>query len=244
MYKSNLKKKLFAALATVCAFVLLLVGIPFAAAPASAAETPEIQPMGTYIPDVPKCLTYKEYCAAVFEYYGDNAEDTYMHLGTNINTNYGYSVKTGYKHTVIGIPYTGYSSLSSKYYWIRAFTTVNSQLYQSNLAYVSKSEGSSKSLTKSINSGVLSRRTWYDYSYDSTGKSKVYFTCVYNGEYKSDVLGISLGKKVTYSTEVAGVTFEVHVYDYQVSLRVSKAINCGLYSEADTGIGGFAFAVE
>ena len=196
------KKKLYASFVTVCALVLLFAGIPSVTSLASSAETSEIQPMGTYTPDVPKCEISSEYCAAIYEYCGDNADNTYMHLGYNINTNYGYATKTGSTHTVVAIPNTGVSTIVSKYYWIQAYTTVNGSLYQSNLVYVTKTASAAKQTTQSVNSGTLTKRTWYDYSYDSTGKSTVYFTCVYNGEFISEDTTISPGGKVTYSTEV------------------------------------------
>ena len=244
MKKESTQKKFVALFATVCAFVLLLVGIPFAAAPASAAET-----RGTYIPTNPTFkITDKYYAAVRTHYYGDiDATETYMHLGTSVNTNGGYEVVDGYDYSMIEIPINSAGSVYPQYKWIRAYTKVNNIVYQSDTYYTyQRSWASGLNVHDFVTNGTLSTTTRTE-SCNFNGKTAVNATFVYNGKavnFNGAIPADGQSAIQATSPEIDGYKLTVTFYQDHYDLRLTKGsgtITCAQYSSEGSYLGGFAF---
>ena len=245
MYKSNLKKKLFAALATVCAFVLLLVGIPFATSSASAAET-----RGTYIPDKPTMTRYAGNVAVKAKYTGDNnpPSGSITSLSFGDNTNLSHSVKyvQSNSYTEVRIPSVNAKGVTPGYFWVRSTTKIDNTYYQSDPRYLGVSDvfNATHTVVGRITSGSLRRNVAQNLYYSADGFSSVYFTCVYDGEmYDASIFIPSAGTKRTVNIDTDTVDFTVDIYSDHVSVSASQTISCSDISGSGSGIGGFAFGL-
>lgn len=139
MKKERTKKKFVALFATVCAFVLLLVGIPFAAAPASAAET-----RGTYIPDKPTMVRTAGYAAVKTVFTGDenfpSGAETSLSFGNNTNLNQSTRYVSGNSYTEVEIPDVNSKGIGPNYFWARSTTKLDNVYYQSDPLYIGVSD--------------------------------------------------------------------------------------------------------
>ena len=234
------KKKFVALFAMVCAFVLLLVGIPFAAAPASAAET-----RGTYIPTKPTIDSVANGAIMSMTYTGDVCDygTNYLYLGENINPNYGYRTVEGSVYSEVLIPYEGISSISSRYPWVRSIAKIGDMTYQSDTLYLSSfTYPLNGTIEGSITSGTLNT-ILQGLDFDSTGKTQVVCTCVYNGRWETKVINIPTTSG-TYNPEsitVWGMPFGVLVFKDQVQVKTTLPLTCSTYSYDGSYTGGFAF---
>ena len=232
------KKKFVALFATVCAFVLLLVGIPFAAAPASAAET-----RGTYIPTNPTVTVENHAAAATMHYYGDvGAENTYMLLGSNVNPNYGSTRKEGWQYDEVVIPVNSNGSFGAHYKWVRAYTKVNGIEYSSDTYYAYMNTWT---LGHAIDgykiSGALTPYYYEGIPYDSTGKTKINISCVYNGYVGDCTIDIPASGINSDYVILNGVTLTVFVSPGSVAVKSSVNLTCNQYSYVGSYYAGFAF---
>ena len=238
MKKESTQKKFVALFATVCAMVLLLVGIPFAAAPASAAET-----RGTYIPTKPTIDPVADGAIMSMTYTGDVCDfgTNYLYLGENINPNYGYRTVEGSVYSEVLIPYEGISSISSRYPWVRSIAKIGDMTYQSDTLYLSSfTYPLNGTIEGSITSGTLNT-ILQGLDFDSTGKTKVVCTCVYNGRYITETIPIPSSGYENRPITVWGMPFGVFVYKDQVQVKTTLPLTCSTYSYDGSYTGGFAF---
>ena len=219
MYKSNLKKKLFAALAAVCAFVLLLVGIPFAAAPASAAEMPEIQPM-TEPCNCGVGVKYERWDAVVVATYtGHTAnctmyeESQYIFLGSNINPNYGSKRVSGNVYTEVRVPPINGQNIYT-YPWMRPSVSEYLERYQTHHILGSFTGSSYYAVTDSITTGYITTSARSLSMPD--GWTRASCDLVYNTE----VTEITIQSGRTTKTFVGDIQLEVTGLSNAVTIKI------------------------
>ena len=239
------KKKFVALFAMVCAFVLLLVGIPFAAAPASAAET-----RGTYIPDKPQMLRYAGNAAVKTVFIGDenlpSGAETSLSFGNNTNLNQSTRYVSGNSYTEVEIPDVNSKGIGPNYFWARSTTKLDNVYYQSDPLYIGVSD------IFNAKYPVAGRVVSGNFGIDGTivaslpAGTNIYFCSFIYQTWCFDFA-------VTRDTEGTVIAHELTGDAYQITLRYSTKNDtfillapwdftaASLTNSVTSGTGGFAF---
>ena len=235
------QKKWFAAIGVALALLMAAVGIPVGIS-ASAAETAEIQPMGTYIPDTPRCEPNAHYAAISFNYIGEagpSPSDTYISFGNNSNLSSPTKTVYGNSYSEVGIPSVGSNGLTYRYFWARVTSKVNGTFYDSSVTYFSQTSAADiigSPVLASIVSGSINANQWYTVNVNLAGKSVVYCSLVYSGKVYDFVCNVSNSG----FTNVDGVKIEYQSTSTYVKFKSPFTFVASQYSAQDTQTGGFA----
>ena len=252
MKKESTQKKFVALFATVCAFVLLLVGIPFAAAPASAAETPEIQPM------IEPCncgvgVSFRERSTAVIVTYTGHtanctmyAESKCLFLGSNINPFYGQKVVDN-PYTEVCVPVVN-SQHIPVYPWMRPSLDVENHInYQTHHIFGGQTSISNLPVTDSIVSGWLNAGVEQEFTIPSSF-DVIQGCCVYDGYVSQfSIESGSNGDSKSIDSNGDGkddITFTIRISGTKLYVKSNKTIQCSSRVGQGSGFGAFSFNVQ
>lgn len=240
---TNFKKKTVAIALGAALSVTTLLGGVMLNNSSGTASADEVSPASTIVVDMPQLTADTFYTAVQMHYCGDETTDdiTYLHLGTNINPNYGYATYYGYQYDVVAVPSVGSKNVSSCYKWIQAFVVNSGYTYSSDIVYVnSTTYDSTFAVTGSKISGSLTS-TDTTFTYSKSNVTHVYFSCVYNGACVDGSVSYmpTSGQGVTVS--VGDITFSVVAYTNKITVHTSKAVSCGQYSRTNSSIAAFSY---
>ena len=251
MKKESTQKKFVALFATVCAMVLLLVGIPFAAAPASAAETPEIQPM-TEPCNCGVGVTYERFDTMVIATYTGHtanctmyAESKYIFLGSNINPFYGHKTVSS-PYAEVCVPVINGRNISP-YPWMRPSPDANFDHYQTHHILGAQSSSSDKIVTDNCVSGTIQAGIAKTFTLPSDWKS-IDGNCAYNGYV--GIFAVTKSQRrdtveiYTDDDDRADIIFTVSVSGNVLSIVSNKTFTCNSRVGLGSGQGAIALHTE
>ncbi len=254
------KKKFVALFATVCAFVLLLVGIPFAAAPASAAATPTVQPMSNYIVDQPTISATPAFAAVKRTYKGDMTETnqnlTWIRFGDNTNINHTVKQVEGNTYTEVGFPIIGSNTVGPHYFWVGARTKVSGNVYDSEAKFISPYAIDQTYNNHRITGRYVSGNVTVNQEIPITVPSNaisVYVSFAYQGECYDFLIslnttsgtsdGVEVDTRQNYGNEKK-VAFNYTYSNGVLSIKSPWAFTASEWSCSDTNTGGVAWYID